>query len=386
MSQKILAIGQQTNPEKNIFSGQSMMFDALVNYLQEKGQNVLIVNLTSKYQDIQVGKIYFKRIAEYIYIIIKSLLSFYKQRKGLLYITTAQTKGGFLRDFVFINIAKLLHYKILLQQFGSNFQSFYENLSPLLKKMVRNTFNKSSFIIVEGEFTKNQFSMITDYETKVIPVTNGLPERNIVSVNEGKYYDKNKSFNLIYLSYLIESKGYWDVLEAVNILRNQFNLNVSCVFSGIFKPSVDDERHSNIKEAEKEFHKFIDKNQLTDVVTYYKGLMGKQKAEAFLNANAFILPSYFKFEGQPVSVLEAMAYGVIPIVTRYRIIPEMVTEETGLFVEKKSPMQIAMNIKYLMQNGDIYHKISQKNIERYKNYFTIEKYCERIIAIMNKVN
>ncbi len=386
MRKKILAIGQQTDQKKNIFSGQSMMFDALLDYLVEQDENVLVVNLTSKHQDIQVGKIYFKRIWEYLSIIFRSIPKFIKQRKGILYITTAQTKGGFLRDFIFINLAKLLRYKILLQQFGSNFQIFYESLSPLFKKMVRMTFNQADYIIVEGEFTKRQFEIIDDFERKVIAVTNGLPERNIVSVVEGKQYDDSRPFNLIFLSYMIESKGYWDVLEAVDILRNKFNLNVSCIFSGIFKPSVDDERYSNIQEAEKEFNSFIDKKQLNNVVTYYKGLMGEQKAQAFLNANVFLLPSYFKFEGQPVSVLEAMAYGAIPIVTKYRMIPEMVTEETGIFVEKKSPLQIAMSIKHLMGNKIIYHTMSQKNIERYKTYFTIEKYCEKIMEIVNYMN
>lgn len=385
MRRKILAIGQQTNQKKNIFSGQSMMFDALVDYLFEKKENVLVVNLTSKYQGFQVGKIYLKRIWEYIYIIMHSLPKFLKQRNGLLYITTAQTKGGFLRDFIFINIAKSLGYNILLQQFGSNFEVFYNNLSPLFRRIVRKTFNKSDRIIVEGEFTKKQFRMMADFEKKVIPVTNGLPERNIIPIIEGKKYDINKPFNLIFLSYLIESKGYWDVLEAVEILKNQFKLNVSCVFSGMFKPSVDDERYSNIEDAENEFNRFIDENQLNSVVTYYKGLMGEQKAQAFLDANVFLLPSYFKFEGQPVSVLEAMAYGTVPIVTKYRMIPEMVTEETGVFVEKKSPMQIALAIKYLMENQDVYHKMSQMNIERYKTYFTIEKYCERIMKIINNI-
>lgn len=378
MNQKILVIGQRTDQKKNIFSGQSMMFDALIEYLIEQKKDVSIINLTSKYQKICVGKIYLKRIFEYQFIIIKSLPLFFANRKGLLYLTTAQTKGGFVRDVIFIGLARMLKYKILLQQFGSNFESFYNSLTPKYQKMVVKMFNLASHIIVEGQFTKNQFSMIDNFENKVIPITNGLPEKNIMQVNDGKFYNNNESFNLIFLSYLIESKGYWDVLEAVNILKNQFNLNITCTFSGIFKPSVDDEKYLDAQEAEFEFKRYIDNNRLNNIVFYHQGLMMDEKANAFLKSHVFLLPSYFKFEGQPVSVLEAMAYGSVPIVTKYRMIPEMVTEDTGIFVEKKSPMQIALSIKYLMENKQIYHNKSQANIDRYKKYFTLEKYCSKI--------
>lgn len=385
MNKNILAIGQSTDQKRNVFSGQSMMFDAMVDYLEKEQHNVSVVNLTSKYQAIKVGKISFKRIMEYYSIILKSIPQFLKNRKGIMYITTAQTKGGFMRDFIFISLAKLFGYEILLQQFGSNFNFFYNSVSSPFQKMIKRTFEKGRFIIVEGEVTKRQFSMIKEFKTKVIPVTNGLPEKNITEVSIGKKVNHNSSFNLIYLSYLIESKGYWDVLEAMDILINTYHLNVSCVFSGMFKPSVDDERYLNEIDAEKAFFKFIEDKNLKDFIVYKEGLMGHEKAQAFLKANVFLLPSYFKFEGQPVSVLEAMAYGCIPIVTNYRMIPDMVTEETGIFVEKQSPLQIAKGIKYLIENEKDYNRMSQANIDRYKNKFTLERYCSSINDIIKKM-
>lgn len=228
-----------------------------------------------------------------------------------------------------------------MQQFGSNFGNFYSELSPWFKYLVRTNFNKGHFIIVEGEFTKCQFSMLYNYQNKVVSVSNGLPERNLLITNKGKIYNPNHTFNLIYLSYMIESKGYWDVLKALNILVNTYNMNVHCVFAGSFKNSVDAVLHINELEAEEAFKLYILKNNLQNHVTYYAGLMGNAKAQAFLKANIFLLPTYFKFEGQPVSVLEAMAYGAVPVVTNYRMIPNMVTPEVGLFVDPRSPDQIA---------------------------------------------
>ena len=380
---KIITIGLCTNQKRNIFSGQAMMFDALVDFLKGKKISVSVVNLSSKYQDIQVGTIAFKRIIEYFTIILKSIPLFFKSINGVLYITTAQTQGGFLRDLIFINLAKIFGCKIVIHQFGSNFQTFYTELSPFFKFLVRNTFNKGDKIIVEGEVTKEQFFMIRNYQTKVIPVTNGLPEKNLKNTRQGKSYNPQTPFSLIYLSYMIESKGYWDVLEAVDILVNEYKKNVSCVFSGKFMSSVDDVRFDDIDIAQKSFEKFIIDKKLHNHIIYYEGLMGENKADAFIQSNVFLLPSYFKFEGQPVSVLEAMAYGSVPIVTKYRMIPNMVDDNTGVFVEPLNAKQIADFVVVLMEDPGFYSKLSQNCVDTYFEKFTLEKYCENVFYLIN---
>jgi len=382
---KILAIGLRANQKNNIFSGQAMMFDALVDFLKGCNFYVGTVDLTSKYTNIQIGMLSLKRTLEYIAIILGSIKLFYKFRGGLLYITTAQTKAGFLRDLVFVNLASLFNYKILMQQFGSNFEGFYNSLSPFWKYLVRRTFNRGDRIVVEGEITRRQFSMLDNYAHKVVAITNGLPEKSLLCSDKGKSYSEGQTFCMIYLSYMIESKGYWDVLEAVRLLVQEHNKNVHCVFSGAFKHSVDAVMHGNELEAAAAFKQFIADNNLQAHVTYHEGLMGEAKAQVFLKANAFLLPSYFRFEGQPVSVLEAMAYGAVPVVTNYRMISDMVTNDAGLFVEPKSPEQIAEKILFLMNNPASYASYSQACVDRFLANYTLDKYCTNMLQIINRI-
>lgn len=386
VSNNIISIGLKTNREKNVFSGQSMMFDALNEYLLEKNYQVKIIDLSSKRTNVHsVGKISILRIIGYLQLIIKSIFIFIKYRKSLVYINTAQTIGGFARDYIFINLAKFFKCNIVIQHFGSNFNGFYDSLSSFFKRKVIKTFDKADVIIVEGDYTKEQFYKLKNYKEKIIPVSNGLPEKNLKITNVGKHYKAGDVFNLLYLSYLIESKGYWDVLEATNILINEMKLNVFTTFSGVFKSSVDDTRFTDKEIAKNEFFKYIKENKLEDNIKYFEGLTGDNKAREFLKSNVFILPSYFKFEGQPVSVLEALAYGAVPIVTKYRLIPDMVSEDEGVYVQKKSPRQIADSIKFLMNNEKIYHEKSSKGIIKYLNYFTLEKYCKNIEEIMKRL-
>ena len=385
MAKKLIAIGLRPNQEKNVFSGQSMMFEAFIEHLQANHFEVSVIDLASKYDDINVGKIASKRIFEYLGIIAKAVGVFAKNKGSVVYLTTAQTKGGFYRDFIFIRLASLFGCKLLLQQFGSNFENFFNSISPKLQQTVLDTFGKGSKIVVEGSVTKEQFKVLKDYETKVQIVSNGLPERNLKSTDKGKTYDKANPFHMIYLSYMIESKGFWDVLHAVDILKNKYNLNVKCVFSGTFKSSVDDTLYPDAVQAKKAFEEFIKSHDLETTITYYEGLMGDKKAEEFIKSNVFLLPSFFKFEGQPVSVLEAMAYGSLPIVTKYRMIPEMVTDETGVFVDPKSPEQIANAVKTLMESPERYAQLSQQCVDRYQEKFTLDSYCKNLMNIVNQI-
>jgi glycosyltransferase involved in cell wall biosynthesis len=147
----------------------------------------------------------------------------------------------------------LFRIRIFLHQFGANYSGFYESLSPFLKKRLVKMLSKADKIIVEGDYTKNQFSFMKDYLDKVAAIPNGLPGKDIEVEYECKTYDVAQPFNMIYLSNMIESKGYLDVLMAVNLLVNVHQRNVHCVFAGKFIATADTQQDP--KKARKCFLK-----------------------------------------------------------------------------------------------------------------------------------
>lgn len=379
---KLLAIGKMPNYSRNLFSGQATMFAAFIDYLKEYDYEVSIIDLTLKSDTTKVGTISLIKYWEYIHIVFASIFQFIMNKNTTVYLTTAQTKGGFLRDLFFINIATVFNCPIYAQQFGSNFKNFYTSQKAPLQKRIFTTFNKCKKIIVEGNLTKQQFLDLNFTEDKLVVVQNGLPEKSIPLNISPKNHTSGSPFRLLYLSYLIESKGYLDVLHAMDILVNIKKLNVECIFSGKFMLSEDDERFSTIQEYRNYVDFFITQNNLTKSITFYEGLFGESKKDSFLRANVFILPTYFKFEGQPVSVLEAMAYGCVPIVTEHSMIPDMVDQSCALFVNPKKPEEIANSIDTLISNPELYTSKSKSCISRYLKDFTLIEYCKKMRSII----
>jgi glycosyltransferase involved in cell wall biosynthesis len=383
MTNKIILVGPTTQ-KNTILNGQSMMFQLMVDALLENKKEFKVIDIgisTFKSKEDRIsGRFTINKSLNYIPLLLKYFWIVLKSGKSSIYITTAQSKVGFIRDYFFINIAKLFGNKVIAHQFGSNYAGFYETQSPFVQNKIKKTLQKTDLIVVEGEFTKKQFSFLPNYQEKVFVLQNGLPQK-VVSNLQPKILNSQK-IGLIYLSNLIETKGYWDVLEAVNILVNNYKINIQIVFSGKFLESVDDEKFLIATDARKAFFDYIEKNNLKDNVVHYEGLYGEKKALEFQKAEFFILPSYYINEGQPVSVLEALAYGCVPIVTRFRLIPDMVNEKNGFFVNPKSPTEIADVVRKMALQPDLYSQYSKAAIDYYLDNFTANKYTSKLISFL----
>lgn len=383
MIKKLIAVGPTTQNNK-LVNGQSMMFQMFVDHLAERNIETKIVDfgksIKKNFGDERVsGKFNFTKLFDNVILIVRFVFVLLSNPGVPIYINTSQSKVGFIRDFFIINLANVFNRKIVAHQFGANYKTFYHNLSPTLKRTLKATLLKVTYFIVEGDYTKKQLDFLDNYKSLVRSIPNGLPER--IDFNKITPKKINEPIKLFYLSNLIEGKGFWDVLEAGNILKNKYRRTIEIVFAGKFLKDTADEICKTTQEAKDLFSKKITEYGLSDNVTYVEGLYGEEKSDHFLASHFFILPSYYINEGQPVSILEAIAYGCVPIVTDYRLIPSMVNEENGFFVDPKNPKQIAERIVKCIENPELYEEKSRNAISFFHENFTAEKYVAQILDL-----
>lgn len=373
----ILLIGTRSNIIKNRFTGQSIMFDGVVSEVQKCGFVTKVLDVSSRF-----GKKNFYRVLDYSVILVKMLYFLCACRLSLVYLVTSQSRRGFYRDFAIIMLCRLFAVKVIAHQYGANYNQMLDSMTKLERKLLIKTIDYISVIIVEGEYMKNQFSFYDGYFDKVMVIPNGLPTEG-KNIGYPKIYNENEPFTLFYLSNLIYSKGYFDVLKAVDCLVNNYKLNVKCVFAGQFMSAVDD-KYPNISNKT-DFDNYILQHNLTESIKYFPGLYGNEKDFYFYNSNAFILPTYYINEGQPVSILEAMAYGCVPIVTNYRHIPMMINKENGCFVKPSSPESICEVVISLMNNPEIYNSKSIQAIDDYRMKYKFDIFSSKILDVINEI-
>ena len=81
----------------------------------------------------------------------------------------------------------------------------------------------------------------------------------------------------------------------------------------------------------KSFFDQINEGNISRFVKYHGVIDGQLKQEFLNNADILILPTYYKIEGQPICIIEALSFGMPVITTDYRGIPEQILNKINMF-------------------------------------------------------
>ena len=281
--------------------------------------------------------------------------------------------------------ASLVGCDVVVHVRGGNYEGFYHGQSRPWRFLIRATLRRTRRIIALSERLRGMYQFDPLAQEKVVVVPNGpptaLPGKARVWTPTG-----NRTVRLLYLSNLIQSKGYEHVLQATAMLRREGALQFELVFAGRFMRSADDEVALSPAEAERQLLARIEAEGLADVVRYAGPVSGEEKWRLLEASDFLLLPTNYRHEGQPVSIIEAMAHGCVVIATDFRAIPDMVVDgTTGALVEYGQPRQIACAVRRIAADAERYTAMSQAAVQRYRERFTQERHLDAMVALLRSV-
>ncbi len=165
---------------------------------------------------------------------------------------------------------------------------------------------------------------------------------------------------LLYLSNMIQTKGYLDVLEGIGILHAR-GQKVTAEFVGRWNTEAD----------QAHFKKRVDALGLDGVVTHLGALRDRHAInERHHLADVFLLPTYYSEEAQPISIIEALSAATPVVVTRHSGIKDMVSHgRAARFVPPRSPAAIADAVIDL-SDSTTWKAASRQARARYDEHFS----------------
>jgi len=134
------------------------------------------------------------------------------------------------------------------------------------------------------------------------------------------------------------------------------------------------------KTEETELHELIRRHGLQNAVEIFGFVSAERKNQALRDADLFCFPTYYPAEGQPANLIEALAFGLPIVTTRWRAIPEMLPPDYPAIVDPKSPEQIAAALRRLA-SMDVAEPLRDSFIRR----FTIEQHIAAMAAAIRSV-
>ncbi len=236
--------------------------------------------------------------------------------------------NSFYRSVPFILLGRVLGRKVVLHIHSGAFKDFYRS-NP---KIVGCILNKADGIVALSPSWATFFSEVVQKPlVRVIPNPIVLPSDEEF---EGKV--AKPVVRLLFLGLLTANKGVYDLLDVLSEHRDFFGGKLILQVGG----------NGDIQA----FEKRIEELGISDLVLFHGWLSGENKKNVLLDSDVFVLPSYF--EGLPMSILEALSYGLAIVSTRVGGIPDVVHEEQGILIEPGDKDALFLALKRLCESPD----------------------------------
>ena len=163
-----------------------------------------------------------------------------------------------------------------------------------------------------------------------------------------------------------------ELIDAYELLSIEEKNKINISFAGDFN-SVDSQS------------KFLNKISKYKNIKYLGVIEGIEKINLFNNADIFCLPTYYAFEGQPISIIEAYASGCAVITTNHSGIKDIFTPGVnGLEVEICNSNSLSEALRYFINNPFIIKKFQIHNFSEALKKYTEIIHLNKLISIIEQ--
>ena len=227
---------------------------------------------------------------------------------------------------------------------------------------------------------------------RIAVVNNGIPDpcpdfpEIVLARRRERFSQRQKVFagekveapliiKVLFLAHCTREKGLFATIEGVlcaNLLLTARGLpmRLQLTIAGNF-----------VTETERaEFDDIRQKPGVAACVKHLGFVSGERKAGLYREADIFCFPTCYLGENQPVNLIEAMAFGLPIVTTRWRSLPEMLPENYPGLVPDQNPGAIAETLLKVLalKSGELARR-------HFTAHFTVEQHLTALAAALRSV-
>lgn len=342
------------------YGGGEIRAKILYDYFIGNSNYYLITNSNKSQNKATQGKLTTRNIFNNINYQIKNCFSIFKLKPKVVYISIPKKIVPLLKILPVIFTCKLVNAKLVGELAGSRF--FFLEKKGIIRKAGKIILKQFYQIRLLGISVQQQMRNYDITNTIVFDNGTDVPD---YSLNIPKKIKKDTT-QISFIGALHKNKGIYLLCETAKILSEKniaFNMNI-----------VGEWENEDDKQA---ILQYIKHHKLDSKIIFHGLKHGDDKWNILANTDVYLFPSYN--EGQPISIIEALAFGIPVITSNVGAIPDTVkNNENGFIIEEQNAQLYADKIIYLIENPDKFYKISAQNLKSYKERFTVENYCKSV--------
>ena len=359
------------------YCGHSIMTQHAIETMHSEGYTVKVFDLASVGRTGRSGVFSVRRLVEVLGLVARLSACLVVRRPALVYVTPAQSTLGAIRDLVVTTVLTCSGVPYVLHFHGAHFRERYESMGPLLGRAFRLMLAKARSLIVVADAFKGQFTDLVSPD-RIFLVPNCVagdifPLDKELQLKLDTIDERHKdSLHVLFLSNLTRAKGVFDAIEACRLLISN-GIYVCFTFAGEWPA---DHTREGVE-------RLVENYGLQENVRFAGVVTGQAKRELLQNADVFILPSYN--EALPVSILEAMAWGLPVVTTKVGAIPELITDgENGFLVEPGDVEALVNRLRDLSSSPDLRRSMGIRNARIARDAYTVESFSKSFLRVIRK--
>lgn len=275
---------------------------------------------------------------------------------------------SFYRKMPFIYMASWMKIPVINHIHGADFIEFYISASDRKKKLIKTVYEKCDRIIALSAEWKSNLSQIVDKE-KIEVI------ENYSVLHKDAYQERQKrscNNRVLFLGELGRRKGCYDIPTVVEKVVAEVK-DARFVLCG-----------AGSKTDENAIRKLLIEKKVISNVEFPGWVRDEKKDRILQNSDVFFLPSYN--EGMPMSILDAMGYGLPVVSTNIGGIPKIVHDgENGMCHQPGDTDGFAKSIIQLLLNESMRDFFSKASLDIISSAYSLEVHVEKVERLYDKI-
>jgi len=315
-----------------------------------------------------IGKLSITKIISFFGIFITSIRTYFQFKPDLVYLTLSPHGLAFYKDGLIAITVKALGGKLVFHMHGKGICDEAKK-SWLKKKIYRIVFKDVSII----HLAESLFYDVEDVRDKSKPIT--AIANGIAPLDKNSTGPKAEIFTFVYLSNLIRSKGADILVRAAGMIPAEYQGRFQVKIIG--KPS--DAQYAA------EIEQIIAKNPYGNI-KLLGPKYGQEKIRELTTSHVFVLPTRFKNECFPLSILEAMAAELAVISTNEGAIPEIIDPGvTGDIIETCTSEELAKVMTKYIESPEYSASCAKASKAKFDTNYTQQIFEENLISTLKNL-
>lgn len=271
---------------------------------------------------------------------------------------------SFYRKMPFIYMASWSKKPIINHIHGADFDEFYVKASKEKKRLIKKVYGKCDVLIALSDEWKERLSQIVPKDKITIIENYSILHEDALT----QRLNRPSNNTVLFLGELGKRKGCYDIPAVAEKVLEKIP-ETSFVLGG-----------SGSSEDEAAIKKLCKDRGILSKVNFPGWVRGDQKDKLLREADVFLLPSYN--EGMPMSVLDAMGYGLPIVSTNVGGVSKIVHDgENGYCCEPGDVEVMSNGILKMLEDREVLGSMSKESFRIVKDGYSLESHLKQVEAV-----